>query len=140
MADYEPPVQSKAGQITDVITLLVLALGALYIPLWLGLAGSAKTQPEIPADVSWDSLGQNAAMVERWQELGYANAADAAPLITSRFDYSFSWLGLIVMIVVIVGYFAMMLRFSEHEYRQVIAEKFGPDRGRTDHRQTVTKG
>jgi hypothetical protein len=29
------------------------------------------------------------------------------------------------MVVVIVGYFAMMIRLSESEYREVIAEKFG---------------
>jgi hypothetical protein len=29
------------------------------------------------------------------------------------------------MIVVVVGYFVMMLRLSEKEYRDVIAEKFG---------------
>ncbi len=28
------------------------------------------------------------------------------------------------MVVVIVGYFAMMLKLSEKEYRDVIAEKF----------------
>ena len=29
------------------------------------------------------------------------------------------------MIVVIVGYYAILLRFSEKEYRDVISEKFG---------------
>ena len=29
------------------------------------------------------------------------------------------------MVVVIVGYYAIMLRFSEQEYRDVISEKFG---------------
>ena len=38
---------------------------------------------------------------------------------------AFSWLSLIVMVVVIVGYFVMMIRFSDIEYREVIAEKFG---------------
>lgn len=128
MAHYTPPTQRKFGQIIDVLVLLVLALGALYVPLWFGLAGSSMTTPDIPADVSWDSLGQNATMIARWQELGFATAADAAPKILSRFDYSFNWLELMVMIVVIVGYFTMMVRLSEHEYRQVIAEKFGDTR------------
>ena len=31
----------------------------------------------------------------------------------------------LLMVVVIFGYFVLMLRFSEVEYREVIAEKFG---------------
>ncbi len=124
MAKYIPPVQSKLGQILDVVVLLFLAIGALYIPLWLGLAGSAHvaTPQENP---TWDSLGQNAAMVEKWNQLGYADPAAASDIITARFDYSFSVGSLLVMIVVIVGYYIIMLRFSEKEYREVIEEKFG---------------
>ena len=123
MARYEPPTQSKLGQIVDVIVLLVLTIGALYIPLWLGLAGSAQTS-NVPENPTWESLGQNAVMVEKWNQLGYADPASAAELITSRFDYSFSIASLLMMIVVIVGYYAIMLKFSEKEYREVISEKF----------------
>ena len=35
--------QSKLGQIIDVIGLLTLTFGALYRPLWLGLAGREQT-------------------------------------------------------------------------------------------------
>jgi hypothetical protein len=124
MAKYIPPVQSKIGQLIDVIVLLVLAVGALYIPLWMGLAGSSKT-PVPVENPTWESLGQNPTMVEQWNKLGFADAASAADTITARFDYSFSWSSLIVMVVVILGYFVLMLRFSESEYREVIAEKFG---------------
>ena len=124
MARYVAPVQGKVGQIIDVIVLLIMAIGALYIPRWLGLAGSAKT-PQPIENPTWETLGQNPAMVEQWQKLGYADPASAAELITARFDYSFSIGALVVMIVVIVGYYAILLRFSEKEYRDVIAEKFG---------------
>ncbi|WP_116599120.1 MULTISPECIES: hypothetical protein [Primorskyibacter] len=124
MADYTPPTQSKFGQIIDVIVLLVLAIGALYLPLWLNLAGSSQTS-NVSENPTWESLGQNATMIEKWNQLGYAEAADAAELITARFDYSFSILSLLVMIVVVVGYYALILRFSEKEYGDVIAEKFG---------------
>ncbi|SMC95594.1 hypothetical protein [Primorskyibacter flagellatus] len=124
MADYTPPTQSKFGQIIDVIVLLVLAIGALYLPLWLNLAGSSQTS-NVSENPTWEGLGQNATMIEKWNQLGYAEAADAAELITARFDYSFSILSLLVMIVVVVGYYALILRFSEKEYGDVIAEKFG---------------
>jgi len=123
MARYIPPKQSKLGQLIDVIVLLVLAIGALYLPLWMGLAGSTKTP--VPQDApTWESLGQNPTMVEKWNQLGFTDPAAASDLITARFDYSFSWVSLAVMVVVIVGYFVMMVRFSETEYREVIAEKF----------------
>ena len=124
MSKYIPPKQSKVSQVIDVIVLLVLAIGSLYIPLLMGLAGSAKiaNTQESP---TWESLGQNTAMVEQWAKLGYADAASAADMITSRYDYSFSVVELLVMVVVVVGYYVIMLRFSEQEYREVIDEKFG---------------
>lgn len=124
MARYTPPSQSKFGQIFDVVVLLVLTVGALYIPLWLGLAGSAQVS-RVPENPTWENLGQNEAMVERWNELGYADPAAAAEIITARFDYSFSIPALLLMIVVIVSYYVILLRFSEKEYRDVISEKFG---------------
>lgn len=123
MARYTPPPQSKLGQIFDVIVLLTLTVGALYIPLWLGMAGSAQIHETI-ADPTWESLRQNAAMVEQWTKLGFAEPAEAAPLITARFDYSFSILELIAVVISVVGYITIMLRLSEKEYRDVIAEKF----------------
>lgn len=124
MARYVPPRQGKASQIFDVIVLLVLAIGALYAPLFLRLAGSSKTDV-VPVNPTWESLGQNATMVERWIQLGYETPAEAAAIIAPRFDYSFNLVTLVALIVVIVGYYVMMLRFSEIEYRQVINEKFG---------------
>lgn len=125
MARYIPPVQSKLGQIIDVIVLVVLSVGALFLPLWMGLAGSSKV-PVAVENPTWESLGQNPVMVAQWNKLGYADPASAADMITARYDYSFSWISLAVMVFVIVGYFVMMIRFSDIEYREVIAEKFGP--------------
>lgn len=123
MAHYIPPKQGKLGQIIDVIVLLALTIGSLYIPLWMGLAGSTKVG-EVPANPTWESLGQNPTMVEKWNQLGYPDAASAAEMITSRFDYTVSVVELVIMVVAIVGYYAIMLRFSEQEYRDVISEKF----------------
>ena len=49
---YQPPKQSLVAQIFDVIALLVLTVGALYLPLYLGLAGAAKTpEPDREPDL-----------------------------------------------------------------------------------------
>lgn len=121
---HQPPRQSRLGQAFDVITLLALTLGALYLPLWLGLAGASRAPVPVD-DPTWEALGQTPVMVERWQALGFADPASAHDIITARFDYSFGWGSLVLMIVVVVGYFAMLLRLSEKEYRDVIDEKFG---------------
>ncbi|MFT3973211.1 MAG: hypothetical protein QM699_07110 [Amaricoccus sp.] len=127
MARYVPPKQGKASQLFDVIVLLAMTFGALYAPLYMGLAGGSKTVPEI-VDPTWESLGQNATQVAQYQALGL-DPATAAPIILARYDYSFSWLALAVMFVVVIGYYVMMLRFSDREYREVIAEKFGEGPG-----------
>ena len=57
---YKPPHQGRVGQVVDVIVLLVMTVGALYIPLYLGLAGAAKTPAPI-ANPTWEALGQNTA-------------------------------------------------------------------------------
>ena len=56
--------------------------------------------------------------------MGFTDAAEVAPIIGARYDYSFSWIALIVMVLVIIGYYVMILRLSDKEYREVIAEKF----------------
>ena len=124
MAHYSPPVQSKLGQIIDVIVLVTLTVGALYVPLWLGMAGAAKTVASPVENPTWEALGQNAVQAAQYEALGYTPES-AHDLILARFDYSFTTGALIVMIVVIVAYYAMMLKFSEAEYREVISEKFG---------------
>lgn len=124
MTKYRAPVQGKIGQIVDVVVLLIMAIGALYIPLWLKMAGSSKV-PQPTVDPTWESLGQNPVMVEQWNKLGFADPAAASDMITARFDYSFSVGALVALIVIIVGYYIILLRFSEKEYREVIAEKFG---------------
>lgn len=124
MSKYVAPVQSKGSQIIDVIFLVALSVGALFMPLWLGLAGAAKTVATPVENPTWETLGQTPAQAAQYEALGY-DPASAHDLILARFDYSFTAGALIVMIVVIVAYYALILKFSESEYREVIAEKFG---------------
>ncbi len=123
MAHYSPPVQSKVGQLIDVIVLVILTVGALFVPLWMGLAGSSKTVATPVENPTWETLGQNPVQAAQYEALGY-DPASAHDLILARFDYSFSFTAVAVMVVVIVLYYLLMLKFSESEYRDVIAEKF----------------
>lgn len=122
-AEYVPPVQKGFGQLVDSLFLLVLVYCSLLAPLLLKApekqveATAAKTQ------VSWRELGQNPTMQAQWQKLGY-DREQAAPIITSKFDYEIEPVSLIVTVLVIVGYFGFVLFVSDRQYRQVIAEKF----------------
>ncbi len=124
MAHYQPPKQGKASQLIDVIVLVVLTFGALFVPLWLNMAGAAKSVTAPVAEATWEALGQNAAQAAKYEALGYTPET-AHDLILARFDYSFSVMALVTMIAVILLYYFLILRFSEVEYREVISEKFG---------------
>ena len=134
---YNPPKQSIPGQIVDVIFLLALVFLALFVPLWLQIAVPSRIE-RLPANVTytaaadgtrtwtgltWEALGQNPTMQAQWEKLGYS-VEGAAEIITQPFDYTIDYVGIVITAVVILGYFAFMLRMSEKEYRQVIAEKF----------------
>lgn len=124
MARYTPPKQGKASQLIDVLVLVALTVGALFVPLWLNMAGAAKEVLTPVASPTWESLGQNAAQSAKYEALGYTPET-AHDLILARFDYTFSIGALLTMIVVVVLYYFLILRFSEVEYREVISEKFG---------------
>jgi len=124
MAHYVPPKQGKISQLIDVVVLVALTVGALFVPLWMNMAGAAKEVASAVEAPTWEALGQNAAQAAQYEALGYTPES-AHDLILARFDYSFTTGALITMIVVIVAYYFLMLKFSEAEYREVIAEKFG---------------
>ena len=124
MAHYHPPKQGKVSQLIDVVVLVILTVGALFVPLWLNMAGAAKSVTAPVADPTWEALGQNAAQAAKYEALGYTPET-AHDLILARFDYSFSVMALVTMIAVILLYYFLILRFSEVEYREVISEKFG---------------
>lgn len=123
---YEPPNQSVAGQIFDALLMLVLVFITLYLPLWLKLAGGGTTTTDYP-NPTWDVLGQNPTMAAQWEKLGFS-AEKAASIIGTRFDYSFNWVALGFTALIIVSYFVFMFRYSDREYRDVIAERFNEDK------------
>ncbi|WP_128515876.1 hypothetical protein [Tabrizicola thermarum] len=124
MARYQPPKQGKTSQLIDVVVLVVMTIGALFVPLWLNMAGAAKSVTNPATEATWEALGQNAAQAAKYEALGYTPET-AHDLILARFDYGFSGMALLTMVAVILLYYFLILRFSEVEYREVISEKFG---------------
>ncbi len=137
MKPYVPPKQSIAGQLFDVGFLLALVFGALFLPIWLGIAVPSRGE-KLPEGVtytkaadgmktwsglSWEKLGQNPTMQAQWAKLGYTKET-AADIITQPFDYTIDVAGVVITAGVIFAYFLFLMIMSEKEYRQVIAEKF----------------
>jgi hypothetical protein len=120
---YEPPEQSLVGQIVDSLLLLVLVVASLFAPVYFGLTGGGKATLTF-ADKTWAGMGQTPAMQAQWEKLGYTPDT-AADIIAARFDYSFSWLWLVLTAAVVIIYFVFVVRFSDKEYKEVIAERFG---------------
>jgi len=125
---YEPPKQSAFGQFFDSLFLLALVLVALFVPLYLGLAGGGKTELKVADPTTWEGLGQNAVQTEQWVKLGMTTETPAT-IITYSYDYSFNQVELAITAIVVMGYFLLLFRFSKIEYRDVIAERFGQKNG-----------
>lgn len=129
MAKYNPPEQSKAGQLFDSLFLLALVFAALFAPLYMGLAGAGKKPKEFD-DKSWAGMSQNETMVAQWDKLGLAkDDAGAIPqgtidMIASRFDYTIDPVNLGLTALLVIAYFLIVLHWSKKEYRDVIDEKF----------------
>ena len=138
---YNPPQQSRGGQVFDVALLLVLVFLALFLPLWLQIAVPSRVE-KLPAGVTyamqtdasgaeskvwtgltWESLGQNPTMQAQWEKLGYT-AESAADIITQPFEYTIDYEGLAITAIVILGYYVFVLWASKKEFREVIREKF----------------
>ena len=127
--NYTPPNQGLFGQIFDSILILALVYASLMLPLLMkeeAKAEEAAVATEVVAEttkVTWESLGQNEVMQAQWVKLGF-DPDKAAVIINHRFDYTIDPMMLIITIIVVVGYFAVVLKVSDKEYREVIAEKF----------------
>ncbi len=127
---YKPPTQSGIGQFIDSIFLIVLVYGSLMMPLLFNFGGSDTTPPEkaaVTKQVTWESLHQNKVAAGQWEKLGYT-PKKAADIINTRFDYTIDPVMLGITALIMLVYFGFVLRFSEKEYRDVIAEHFSRNR------------
>jgi hypothetical protein len=139
---YNPPQQSRGGQIFDVVLLLILVFAALWLPLWLQIAVPSRVvkaptegitvNTTTDADgvetvtfsgVTWETLGQNPTMAAQWEKLGHTPET-AVEIIARPFEYEIDVPGLVLTAIVILGYYVFVLWASKKEYREVIREKF----------------
>ncbi len=124
---YEPPKQRWFGQIFDSLFILALVYLSLLLPLLFKAQAAESAASGAAADAvvpTWASLNLSPIVQQQWEKLGYT-ADKAAVLINTKFDYSIDPMWLVITAVVIIGYFFFMIKVSDKQYREVIAEKFG---------------
>ena len=123
--NYVPPKQSWAGQVFDSVFILALVYLSLLLPLlFKAEAAAGAAEAAEAAKPTWESLKLSPVVQQQWEKLGY-DAEKAGALIDNKFDYTIDPMWLIITALVIVGYFFFVIKHSDKEYREVIAEKFG---------------
>ncbi len=144
---YQPPEQSAAGQLFDSLFVIVLVaatlLGCLYLTVLSAApapaaapaaveAAAAPTDPaapaaEAPAAKAAEPSAQDKIKSERFAALGWdaARVAEREAAIAAK-SYSIDWSMLLLTALVVIGYFSFLVRASDKELREVIAERFGP--------------
>jgi predicted PurR-regulated permease PerM len=130
MAKYNAPEQSKFMQFFDIAFVVVAIFLALWLPLKAGWTGVERNIEKID-NPTWEALKQTPVQIEQWKKVLAANGvADgdmlqkAHNIIQNKFDYSIDWLQLVIMGVILIGYFVFLFMASDKEYREVIDEKF----------------
>jgi hypothetical protein len=138
VAPYEPPVQSKRGQLLDAATVLVLIFATLFVTTFI--AQQSETESEAAATAApareLADLPVSPAEREQFQKLidsgttdlaGVTAAVEANQAGADKYDFSVG--ALIGTAALLAVYLAFVYRASFREYREVIDEKFGPREG-----------
>ncbi|MHA6794975.1 hypothetical protein ACVGVM_15900 [Pseudonocardia bannensis] len=136
MAHYEPPVQSKRGQLFDAATVLVLIFATLFVTTFLGQEAETASAPAAPPARELAELEITATERDQFQKLIDSGATDLAGATAAvetnqagSDKYDFSVAALLGTAALLAVYLAFVYRTSFREYREVIDEKFGPGEG-----------
>lgn len=134
MPAYEPPVQSKRGQLLDAVTVLVLIFATLFATTFLiQEADTATVGSETRALSDLPISDAERAQFQKVIDSGtsdlpaVAAAVDANQPGTDKYDFSVA--ALLGTAALLAVYLAFVYHASFREYREVIEEKFGPKDG-----------
>jgi hypothetical protein len=90
-------------------------------------AAVAAEAPAAKAAEAAEPSAQDKIKAERFAALGWdaARVAEREAAIAAK-SYSIDWSMLLLTALVVIGYFSFLVRASDKELREVIAERFGP--------------
>ena len=121
-APYQPPEQSKVGQIINSLFLLVLVVASLLRAGLLRPRRRRQDDDRIPRQ----DLGGHGTERDHAGAVGEArlHAGDGARHDRLAVRLRFQHAGLIVTALVVIVYFVFVFRLSAKEYKDVITERF----------------
>lgn len=133
---YEPPVQSKRGQLLDAATVLVLIFATLFVTTFLIEDAETGTAATAPESRTLEDLPLTEVEQAQYQKVIDSGTADL-PAVVAAVDanragedkYDVSVAALLGTAALLAVYLAFVYRTSFHEYREVIEERFGPREG-----------
>jgi hypothetical protein len=133
MAAYEPPEQSRRGQLIDAATILVLIFATLFVTTYLAQGPTTAPADAPSAERPVAELPVNPTEQAQYQrlidsgttDLAAVNAAvEATRNQSDKYDIN-PW-ALLGTAAVLAAYLAYVYRTSFREYREVVEERFGP--------------
>lgn len=129
---YQPPVQSKRGQLIDAVTVLVLIFATLFGTTYLVQEAAAPDAPARPLA----ELPINDTERAQYQKMIDSGTTDLAAINASveshqnnADKYAIDVWALLGTAALLAAYLGFVYRASFREYREVIEERFGPREG-----------
>jgi heme/copper-type cytochrome/quinol oxidase subunit 3 len=133
MPGYQPPEQSRRGQLVDAATILVLIFATLFATTYLAQSATTAAADAPSAERPVAELPVNPTEQAQYQrlidsgttDLATVNAAvEATRNQSDKYDISlWALLGTAALLALYLGY---VYRTSFREYREVVEERFGP--------------
>ena len=111
-APYQPPEQSKFGQLIDTLFLLALVVASLFAPRLLRPRRRRQDRPRASPTRRWAGHGSERHHAGAVGEARLHAGDGGTTSIASRFDYSFSMPALVVTALVVIVYFVFVFRLS----------------------------
>jgi hypothetical protein len=133
MPDYQPPEQSRRGQLVDAATILVLLFATLFATTYLAQGTTTAPADAPTAERPVAELPVNPTEQAQYQrlidsgttDLAAVNAAvEATRNQSDKYDIN-PW-ALLGTAALLAAYLGFVYRTSFREYREVVEERFGP--------------
>jgi hypothetical protein len=133
MPGYQPPEQSRRGQLVDAATILVLLFATLFATTYLAQSTTTAPADAPTAERPVAELPVNPTERAQYQrlidsgttDLAAVNAAvEATRNQSGKYDVN-PW-ALLGTTALLAAYLGFVYRTSFREYREVVEERFGP--------------
>jgi hypothetical protein len=133
MPGYQPPEQSRRGQLVDAATILVLIFATLFVTTYFAQSTTTAPADAPSADRPIAELPVNPTERAQYQRLVDSGTTDLAAVNSAveatrnqSGKYDINLWALLGTTALLAAYLGFVYRTSFREYREVVEERFGP--------------